>query len=335
MVSKRETRIRTTTFVRPSEGVTLSMPQKGIRASVVRHYGGNTVKEADSEWGWSDSPIVLPLAFSQREWNAVYIAAHVAEYCGAPLVIFHVRGKQDRVDERFKSQVDHLISLLKVRSEYREKEVDGEPSYQTVAESIVEQAERRGAQAIVMAANKESFLVKMVGRVSDRVARMSRVRTVLVETPRPEVRVAEHPRKVLVLVKESTRSKDAYILAAALTSLATTEDAELIAAQAILLPPTVPLDAVEFSDTLKATEKEFAHSVGESIRSLGRIFTPRILVARELGKDIGRFAMAERVDIVIVSGRRSRDIRDLFGKDTTDIVKNSPCVVLVVFPQET
>jgi nucleotide-binding universal stress UspA family protein len=45
--------------------------------------------------------------------------------------------------------------------------------------------------------------------------------------------------------------------------------------------------------------------------------------------------MAERVDIVIVSGRRSRDIRDLFGKDTTDIVKNSPCVVLVVFPQET
>jgi hypothetical protein len=172
-----------------------------------------------------------------------------------------------------------------------------------------------------------------VGRVSDRVAMMNEARTVLVETPRPEVRIAEHPKKILVLVKEKTKPTDAFILAAALTSLATTKDAELVAAQAILLPPTVPLEAVEFSDTLKEAERDFAFSVGDSIRSLGRIFTPRILVSRELGRDIGEFAISERVDLTILTGKSARNISNLFGRDTTDIVRNSPCVVLVVFSQ--
>jgi hypothetical protein len=95
----------------------------------------------------------------------------------------------------------------------------------------------------------------------------------------------------------------------------------------------VPLEAVEFSDTLKDAERDFAFSVGDSIRSLGRIFTPRILVSRQLGRDVGEFALSERADLMILTGRRSRDFASLFGRDTTDIVKNSPCVVLVVFPQ--
>jgi nucleotide-binding universal stress UspA family protein len=43
--------------------------------------------------------------------------------------------------------------------------------------------------------------------------------------------------------------------------------------------------------------------------------------------------MSEKVDLMILTGRGSRDFTSLFGRDTTDIVRNSPCVVLVVFPQ--
>ena len=306
---------------------------KNIRASASQSFNRETVGEKAIEWGWSDSPIILPMAFDAREWNAAYIAAHVAECCGATLVVFHVRPKGERIDLGFKAEFDDLLSTLKIKHEYEEKEVEGEPSFQTIAELIVREAEARSAQAVIMAAHKESFLVKMVGRVSDRVARMTKARTVLVETPRPETRIAEHPKKILVLVKEKTRPSDAFILAAALTSLATTKDAELVAAQAIILPPTVPLEAIEFSDTLKEAERDFAFAVGDSIRSLGRIFTPRVLVSRELGRDVGEFAVSERVDLMILTGRGSRDFTSLFGRDTTDIVKNSPCVVLVVFPQ--
>jgi nucleotide-binding universal stress UspA family protein len=291
------------------------------------------VGEKAIEWGWSDSPIILPLAFSVKEWNAAYVAAHVSECCGADLAIFHVKSKGEQVDLSFKAEFDDLVSKLKVRHEYQEKEVEGEPSYQTIAELIVGEAERRSAQAVIMAAHKESFFVKMVGRVSDRVARMNKARTVLVETPRPDMRIADHPRKILVLVKEKTKPSDAFILAAALTSLATAKDAELVAAQAMLLPPTVPLEAIEFSDTLKEAERDFAFTVGDGIRSLGRIFTPRILVARELGRDVGEFALSERADLMILTGRSSREFTNVFGTDTTDIVKNSPCAVLVVFPQ--
>lgn len=303
---------------------------KNIRASASQSLDRETVGEKAIEWGWSDSPIILPLAFDSREWNAAYIAAHVAECCGATLVVFHVRPKGERIDTGFKAEFDDLISTLKIKHEYEEKEVEGEPSFQTIAELIVREVETRSAQAVIMAAHKEGFLV---GRVSDRVARMNRTRTVLVETPRRETRIAEHPKKVLVLVKEKTKPSDAFILAAALTSLATTRNAELLAAQAIILPPTVPLEAIEFSDTLKEAERDFAFVVGDSIRSLGRIFTPRVLVSRELGRDVGEFAMSERIDLMILTGRGSRDFKSLFGRDTTDIVRNSPCVVLVVFPQ--
>jgi nucleotide-binding universal stress UspA family protein len=317
-----------------SLGLVSPQAGKGISAATPQTHGRETVGENPMEWGWSDSPIVLPLAFSPREWNAVYVAAHVAECCGAPLIIFHVKPRGETVDAAFKATVDGLIATLKIRAEYALAEVEGDPSFQAVAELIVNEAARRQAQAVIMAANKESFLVKMVGRVSDRVSRMNKGMTILVETPRPETRIADHPAKVLVLVKEKTKPGDAFILAAALTSLATTKDAELIAAQVMLLPPTVPLEAVEFSDTLKEVEREFAYSVGDSIRSLGRIFTPRILVARQLGKDIAGFATSERVDLMILTGNKERDISSLFGRDTTDIVRNSPCVVLVVFSRQ-
>jgi len=306
-------------------------PDKGIIRTDRSELTGEMVDKGVYEWGWDDSPIVLPLALHRREWNAVYIAAHLAEYCGARLVAFHVKSERERIDTEFRSKVESFLSLLRIKFEFEEAKVKGQPSFETIAQLIVDQAKVTGAQAVVMSAHKEGFLLSLVGRVSDRVARKNQARTVLVESPRPEMKVPDHPKKVLVMVKEGTKSRDAYVVAAALTSLATTPDAELIATQAIVLPPTVPLDAVDFSETLKDVEREFAYSVADSIRSLGRIFTPRLLVVRELGRDISNYAQQEGADLMVLTGR-SKKFSELFGKDTKEIVRNSPCVVLVVFP---
>ncbi|MEM3267124.1 MAG: universal stress protein, partial [Conexivisphaerales archaeon] len=290
----------------------------------------NIDPKSNKEWGWTNNPILLPLAYDRREWNAAYIAAHMAEYCGARIILFHVSVKNEVIDQEFRNSVLQLFKKLNVETREINAELAKE-SFEAISKAIVDTAASEQCQAIIMAAHKESFFIHILGRVSDRVARKSHIRTVLVETPLSGISVHEALKKVVVLVKPGTDGSEAFVLAAALTSLATSKDAELIAAQAILLPQTVPLDEVEFSKELRQIERDFANSISMGIKNLGRPFIPRVLAARDLGKDIGEFIKTEQADLVILTGRRSGQLSHVFGKDTEDIVRNSPSVAIVVF----
>ncbi|MDG6929305.1 MAG: universal stress protein [Nitrososphaerota archaeon] len=283
-----------------------------------------------AEWGWTDRPIFLPVTYDMREWNAAFIASSMAAYSGGGLVLFCVSTPDSSPDPAFRGELQSLLSRLGVKADVVMRRSEGESS-DSVARAIVEEAERRGAQTIVMAARKQSVFGHVIGGVPDRVARRSPIRTILVGTSRAGARIPASVRKIIVLVKSGKESKDAFMVAAALASLGTPGGAELVAAHAIVLPRTVPLDAVKFSDDIKPMEREFANSVSESIKNLGRPFTPRVLVARQLGTDVGSFVAQEGGDMVVLSGRRSSPLAAIFGKDTEDIVRSSPCTTLVVF----
>jgi nucleotide-binding universal stress UspA family protein len=284
----------------------------------------------DLEWGWSDSPILLPLAYQQREWNAAFIAMHIAEYSGSQLIAYHVSLATESASVEFREEVRSLAEKLKVKISFVEEETE-DGSFDNISRMIITQAIKQNAQAIIMPAHKEGFFKELVGRVSDRVAQRNPTKTVLVETPDPKMKITSSPRKIAVLVKPGTEPKDAFIVAAALTSLATAPDAELLAAQAILLPQTVPLDAMEYSNEIRLMERRFAETISSVIKNLGRMFSPRILASRQLGKDIADFVIKEKVDILILTGHRRNLISGLFGTDTKDIVGNAPCVSLIVF----
>lgn len=289
------------------------------------------IQERDPEWSWSNSPILLPLAYDPREWNATFVAMHMAEYSGSQLVMYHVSSDGERIDESFRKDLLSLAEKLRIHVKVvNERSEDS--SFDTIARMIVMEAVKESCQAVIMAAHKEGFFKELVGRVSDRVARRNPTKTILVETPRPDIRITASPRKIAVLVKPGTEVKDAFIIAAALTSLATSPDADLIAAQAIVLPRTVPMDAMEYSEEIRLMERRFAEQISLSIKNLGRVFSPRILAARNLGKDIAEFVIREKVDILILTGHRRNLVSGLFGTDTKDIVGNSPCISLVVFP---
>ncbi|MEM0117794.1 MAG: hypothetical protein QXV32_05050 [Conexivisphaerales archaeon] len=284
----------------------------------------------DLEWGWSDSPILLPLAYQPREWNAVFVAMHIAEYCGAILFIYHARLKNESISETFRQEVRSLADKLRIRVSFVDEDATDD-SFDSISRMIITAALKHNAQAIIMSAHKEGFFRELVGRVSDRVAQRNPLKTVLVETPDPSIKITSSPSKIAVLVKPGTEPKDAFVLAAALTSLATTPDAELIAAQAILLPQTVPVEAIEYSNEIKLMERRFAETISIVIKNLGRMFSPRVLASRQLGKDIADFVIKEKIDILILTGHKRNLISGLFGTDTKDIVGNAPCVSLIVF----
>jgi nucleotide-binding universal stress UspA family protein len=286
------------------------------------------------EWAWSNSPIILPVSYESREWNAVYVAFYIAEYSGSKLFITHVHdgAEQHPFQEEFNRDVEELARELDVKYEYVMVEPNTTPpAVEEIARGIVGTAQKTGAQAIVMSAHRETFFRELLGRVSDHVARTSNTRVILVETPKPGVRIPKNPKRILIPVLKRMNT-DPFVVSAALTSSASAPDVEIFVAKVIQLPSTVPLDAVDVADVLKREEKDFSYFAAEAIKSLGRTFSPRVLPVREIGEGVHQFVKEKGVDVMVMLSDRKTGFSGFFTKDEYEIVKDAPCVVLVTLP---
>jgi nucleotide-binding universal stress UspA family protein len=293
------------------------------------------VEDVDSvEWSWSDAPLVLPLAFQPREWNAIFIAFYIAEYSGSKVYVTHVLEGQENheFEKKLKVDVAKLAAALSVKYEFVEVTPDSQPpGVDEVSGAIVKVASDKGAQAVVMSAHREALFRELFGRVSDHVARASKTRVVLVETPQAGVTIPKNPKRILIPVLKE-QHPDPYIIAAALTSSASTADVEITAAKIFELPPTVPLDAVDTAYSLRKEEREFSHFTSFAIKTLGRLINAKIVPVREVGADVAQFAKDKGIDVIVMFSKRETGFYSFLTKDEYEIVSKSPCVVIVTLP---
>lgn len=291
-------------------------------------------KEPAVEWSWSDAPLILPLAYRPREWNAVFIAFYIAEYSGSKVYVTHVlEGEEDHgFEEKLKADIDGLAKSLSVKYEFVEvKPTSQPPGVEEVAEALVRTVREKGAQAVVMSAHREPLFRELFGRVSDHVGRTSPSRVVLVETPQEGVKVPKNPKRILVPVLKE-QHPDPFIIAAALTSSASVADVEITAAKIFVLPRTVPLDAVEMALPLRREEREFSTFTSFAIKTLGRLISPKILPVREVGGDVAQYIKDEQIDVVVMFSNRETGFYSFLTKDEYELVRKSPCVVIVTVP---
>lgn len=291
-------------------------------------------EEGAVEWSWSDAPVILPLAYQPREWNAVFIAFYMAEYSGSRVFITHVlEGEEDHTfEEKLKKEIADLAATLSVRYEHVQVTPTSQPpGVAEIAEALVRTAKERKAQAIVMSAHREPRFRELFGRVSDHVSRTSSTRVVLVETPQEGVVIPNNPKHILVPVLKE-QHPEPYIIAAALTSSASVAEVEITAAKIIELPPTVPLDAIDMVHSLRKDEREFSYFTSLAIKTLGRFINPKILPVREVGRDVAQFVRDKGIDILVMFCKRGTGFYSFLTKDEYDIVSKSPCVVVVALP---
>ncbi len=291
-------------------------------------------KGASVEWSWSDAPLILPLAYRPREWNAVFIAFYLAEYSGSKVYVTHVlEGEEDHEYEgKLKADIAALAERLSVKYELVEvKPSSTPPGVEEVTKALVDAARERQAQAIVMSAHREPLFRELFGRVSDHVARSSQTRVVLVETPQQGVAIPQNPKRILVPVLKE-QHPDPFIIAAALTSSASVADVEITAAKIISLPPTLPLDAVEMATPLRQEERDFSYLTSFAIKALGRFINPKILPVRDVGEDVSRFISDKGIDVLVMFSKKETGFYSILTKDEYDIIRKSPCVVIVALP---
>jgi len=293
------------------------------------------IKKEGVEWSWDNSPILLPLAYELREENAIIAAFTIAEHCGSKVFVHHVRNEADTESAREKALKilrEHAKSF-KVTYEVTESSrvVDAD-DVGYISKSIVDAAKEAGCQAIVMSAHRESFLRELLGRISDRVARIADRRVILVESAFRGARITTQPKKIMVTILENRFYRDALVLAAVFTSSLSAPNCELIAVNVIEIPEATPIDATERSKVFRLIEREFAHNVALAITSIGRLFTPRILPVRDVGRDVASFALDEGVELIIMGSNKPGRLGPVLTKDEYAVVKKAGCVVLVVFP---
>ncbi len=291
--------------------------------------------EGSIEWSWSDAPLVLPVAYRPREWNAVFIAFYIAEYSGSKVYVTHVLEGDEELaaEERIKRDIDELAKSLAVKYEFVDVSPSSSPpGVDEIARALVAQAEEKKAQAIVMSAHREPIFRELFGRVSDHVGRTSRSKVVLVETPQVGVSIPKNPKRILVPVLKENHP-DPFIIAAALTSSASVADVEITAAKIFSLPPTLPLDAVEVARPLRQEERDFSYFTSLAIKTLGRFINPKILPVREVGGDVAEFIKEKGVDVLVMFSGRETGFYSFLTKDEYEIVKRSPCVVIVTVPE--
>lgn len=291
-------------------------------------------RDAAVEWSWSDAPLVLPLAYQPREWNAIYIAFYLAEYSGSKVYVTHVlEGKEDHEFEaKLKRDIDNLSSSLSVRYEFLEVVPTSQPpGVEEIAGALIQTVKEKKAQAIVMSAHREPFFRELFGRVSDHVSRNCPSKVVLVETPQIGAELPKNPRRILVPVLKE-QHPDPFIIAAALTSSASVADVEITAAKIFVLPRTVPLDAVEMAFPLRKEERDFSTFTSFAIKTLGRLINPKILPVREIGGDVAQFIKDRKIDVLVIFSKRETGFYGFLTKDEYEVVRTSPCVVIVTIP---
>lgn len=291
-------------------------------------------KEAAVEWSWSDAPLVLPLAYQPREWDAIYIAFYLAEYSGSKVYVTHVlEGREDHEFEvQLKRDIEELSKSLSVKYEFVEVLPSSQPpGVEEIAGALTHTVEDKEAQAIVMSAHREPLFRELFGRVSDHVSRHCPSKVVLVETPQNGVRLPRNPRRILVPVLKE-QHPDPFIIAAALTSSASVADVEITAAKIFVLPRTVPLDAVEMAQPLRKEEREFSSFTSFAIKTLGRLINPKLLPVREVGGDVAQFIKDRQIDVLVIFSKRETGFYSFLTKDEYEVVRSSPCVVIVTVP---
>jgi nucleotide-binding universal stress UspA family protein len=144
--------------------------------------------------------------------------------------------------------------------------------------------------------------------------------------------IPKNPAKILIPIIGDDIDPEPFILAAALTSSASTSNVEIIVTRAVTLPPTVPLDALKSTDILMRIEKTFSRAIAQYINSLGRLVIPHIMTVREVGPEISSYAEEIGADLMIISSNKPSGYRRLLAGDDYDMVKRASCIVLVAFP---
>lgn len=270
-------------------------------------------------------PPILVLSFSR--WgtlSALTLAASLAEQSGSRLLIASDRAL-------LKSQAEVIATECSVPCAYLNLEPSkGRKGLVAAAKAIRAYADKTGSQTIVVPVLRDSLATRR-GRRS--LAWMEELRgksVLLISQPGTGV-PRGRPRRILLPVLDEVHP-EAFALAGALTASSHMPDVDVVAAKVIRMPPTIPLYSTYRPESLVEPEKELSFlKLFRGLPLLGRL-TPKIVLVRNITRDLLQFAEDRRTDLIILKGDWDMLSRGFLSKKELAVAAKAPGWVAIVIP---
>jgi Ca2+-transporting ATPase len=282
-------------------------------------------------------PVLLALFMRPGEDSAVRFSLKLGKQAGSRVVMMPPgsAGRLDRSMDGLRSRVEALVSggMPAEQIEVRLSGAALQP--EAIVSALSSVIRETNAETVVVPVGRDVLSggkrklarIAWAGRFTDR-------RVVLVSGPeRAGAGPADRPLRILIPVLSEVRPGP-FELAASLTAGSVIPDVDVVAARVIEMPRQAPLYSIYRRDTLAIGDDQLRSIRSGLSRPLRKLIHPVVLLVRNIGGDIARFAGERQVDLIILEGGRAADGSLVLTKEERDIIARAGCTVAVVIPRE-
>ncbi len=269
-------------------------------------------------------PPVIVFGFSLSGTEAALpTALSLAEQSGSRVLI-----ASDR--ELPKSYREYLSTKTSIPCEHIRFELaEGSKGMQSAASGMRKYAERVGAEMIVVHIDQDVFTRRSAQRKARWVEEFSGKRVVLVSGPPNAPRRPEQARRLLIPVLDEFHP-EVFALAGALSSSSRIPDVDVVAAKVIRIPQTIPLYSTYRPESLVDSDRELSFLKTVGGLPLLRRLSARVLLVRDISRDLTKFAEDRRVDMILLSGDWSASRHGFMAKRERRIAAKTSSHVAVL-----
>jgi magnesium-transporting ATPase (P-type) len=269
-------------------------------------------------------PPVIVMSFSETGIEAALpVAMSLAEQTSSKILI-----ASDR--ELPRAHQAQISVESGVPSEYiRLDTAEGPRGMRSAARAIRRYADRIGAEMIVVPVKRDVFADRTARKTVGWIEELSGKRVVLVSGPSRPSRILEPPRRFLIPVLDEFHP-EVFALVGALTSASNIPDVDVVAARVIRIPQTIPLYSTYRPESLVDSEKELSFLKTVSGLPLLRRLSARVLLVRDIAKDLVVFADERRVDMIVLKGDWAASRHGFLAKTERRIAAKASSYVAVL-----
>jgi len=275
--------------------------------------------------------VILPLFLRPSDRAAAIAALRIAALGGSRIVAvpIHRGGEGRRLADR-EQGLARLAAEAGVALEFvRFARAEMPRSPPEIGRAIVEIAGKHRAGGIVLPVEPDPFSRQPLGRVAAHLAASAPTRLVLVRTPPGLEEAWPRMERILIPVLEAFHPEP-FELADLLGAVRSIPDVGIVVARVVRIPPIVPLYATYTPESLVDVEKERA-LLRRLMRGRTRAGEPRILLVRDVSRDLKDFARERKSEAIVLWGDRQRAPR-FVSRSEEGLLEDPPCTVLVVLP---
>lgn len=282
----------------------------------------------------SGPPVLLPLTLTGSDESAVSVALALAEYSGSRLVA--VRLPISERDRARQGGLERRLGSLAKGAEIPCTFVDL-PASQTRARrralgrDLAQLAERTKAETIVVPVSSSVFAGGARARNETWVGSLRGRRVLLVRGPARGEASPPRLRRILIPVLDEF-DPEPFDVAASLTATATFPAVDVVAARVIKVPQIVPLYSTYRPESLIDADHELSFLKSLRARPVVRLITPKVLMVRDIGRDVVDFAAERDIEAVLLAGRWALGRRGFLSKDEREVARKASGTVIVTLP---